>query len=321
VAQLTASFRPDACSGNSQRSVIDNGSSHARQWPTARRGSNARDVSDNATRGALGDERGVVYVEFLIAFFPIFLMFLAICQFALLAAADSVVQHAAFLAARSAITVLEDKPSRFDNAPRGDLLKGDPKKVEGLDEMLKVVGIGTSTSFKDVASLRRAATHSSNMTLDDFQPGARMVPVRSAAYMALVPLAPSEGVAAPNSDSVARALVSPAGAQLDYALRYTKASATITLHDDPSETSPVIGSFAADAPITARVTYAYHCTVPVVRAMMCSTLTSIAMRNPLLRRAQLSLPGLVNSSAHFKALSGMATLPNQGAGYYPRDKD
>ncbi len=67
------------------------------------------------------DSRGVVYVEFLIAFFPLLVIFLGICQLALIASARLVVQHAALAAARSAIVVLEDSPDDFGGAGKGKL--------------------------------------------------------------------------------------------------------------------------------------------------------------------------------------------------------
>jgi hypothetical protein len=133
------------------------------------------------------DERGAVYVEFLIAFFPLFLMFLAICQLALLAAADAVVRHAAFSAVRSAIVVLEDNPERFDDAPYGSLSKGDPKKVRGFDDVVAALG-----------ALPKAQTDTEAF---EAQSGARMVPIRTAAQLALVPLAPSQRLSQVGSET------------------------------------------------------------------------------------------------------------------------
>jgi Flp pilus assembly protein TadG len=62
-----------------------------------------------------------VYVEFIIAFMPIFVLFLAICQFSLLVVARLVVSHAAVRAARAAIVVLQDDPQYYNKAPCGTL--------------------------------------------------------------------------------------------------------------------------------------------------------------------------------------------------------
>jgi hypothetical protein len=65
------------------------------------------------------DEQGAVYVEFLLAFLPVFLLFLAICQAAFLVAGKLVVNHAALVGARAAIVVLDDDPQHYDGAERG----------------------------------------------------------------------------------------------------------------------------------------------------------------------------------------------------------
>ncbi|XYH94745.1 TadE/TadG family type IV pilus assembly protein [Sorangium sp. So ce1128] len=60
------------------------------------------------------DIEGAVYVEFLIAFLPLFVVFMALCQLAYVQAAHIVVQHAAVMATRAAIVVLPDDPAYYD---------------------------------------------------------------------------------------------------------------------------------------------------------------------------------------------------------------
>jgi hypothetical protein len=60
------------------------------------------------------DTRGAVYVEFLIAFLPLFVFFLSLCQLAYVQAAHIVVQHAAVMATRAAAVVLPDDPQYYD---------------------------------------------------------------------------------------------------------------------------------------------------------------------------------------------------------------
>lgn len=62
------------------------------------------------------DARGVVMVETLIAFVPLFTLFLGIVQYALLAVAQLVVHHAAVAGVRSASVVLDDDPAYYDDA-------------------------------------------------------------------------------------------------------------------------------------------------------------------------------------------------------------
>lgn len=60
------------------------------------------------------DERGVAFVEFLVAFVPLWIFFLCIVQLALIATASLIVQHAADSAARAAAVVLPDDPSQYE---------------------------------------------------------------------------------------------------------------------------------------------------------------------------------------------------------------
>lgn len=72
-----------------------------------------RPTAHNESRGT----RGAVYVEFLIAFLPIFIFFESLVQLAGLYAAQLVVAHAAETAARAAIVVLPDDPKFYDDVP------------------------------------------------------------------------------------------------------------------------------------------------------------------------------------------------------------
>lgn len=67
------------------------------------------------------DASGAVMVETLLAFLPLLMLFLGIVQQVLLAAAQLVVHHAAFVGARSASVVLDDDPARYNGAKRLDI--------------------------------------------------------------------------------------------------------------------------------------------------------------------------------------------------------
>jgi hypothetical protein len=60
----------------------------------------------------------VVYVEFLLAFMPIFIFFMALIQLSLIYSAKLVVDHATYRALRSAIVVLDDDPRYYGGEPR-----------------------------------------------------------------------------------------------------------------------------------------------------------------------------------------------------------
>jgi Flp pilus assembly protein TadG len=63
------------------------------------------------------DRDGAVFVEFLIAFMPLFLFFSSLVQLIVLETADIVTKHAATVAARAAIVVLPDDPQYYDSTP------------------------------------------------------------------------------------------------------------------------------------------------------------------------------------------------------------
>lgn len=65
----------------------------------------------------LNDSRGAVYVEFLIAFFPLLLFFGALVQLALLEVGGLMVEHSAVVAARAAVVVLPDDPTFYGGTP------------------------------------------------------------------------------------------------------------------------------------------------------------------------------------------------------------
>jgi Flp pilus assembly protein TadG len=68
------------------------------------------------------DRRGVVYLEFLVAFLPIFTAFLCIAQLTDLAAAKLIVQHAAYRAARAGAVVFPDDPAHYQGPTKlGDV--------------------------------------------------------------------------------------------------------------------------------------------------------------------------------------------------------
>lgn len=60
-----------------------------------------------------GDASGAVYVEFLIAFMPVFVFFLCLLQLALLSTSQLLVEHSAVQGARAAAVVFGDEPGPY----------------------------------------------------------------------------------------------------------------------------------------------------------------------------------------------------------------
>jgi hypothetical protein len=278
------------------------------------------------------DERGAVYVEFLIAFFPLFLMFLAICQLSLLGAADVVVRHAAYSGVRSAIVVLDDQMDHFDQAPRGDLSAGDPSRIRDIDSVASKLGIqikhpasavkstpnASSGSFVFGEALMSQTASMIASTVADptsSQRGARMVPIRTAAQLPLIPLAPNESLRQNASETVAKALASTNEGQLVYALEYVKAATVVTVHGAPNTDALIDTPVARDASVTVKVRFLFQCNVPMVRNLMCRSLAQITSTTIGHFFKSKGIEPLVNVDARFKVLSAEATLPNQGASY------
>ena len=77
----------------------------------------------NERKSLRSDRRGAVYVEFLIVFLPLFVMFMSLVQLAFVEIANLVTKHAAVAACRAAIVVLPDNPQYYS--------KGDVNRAEG----------------------------------------------------------------------------------------------------------------------------------------------------------------------------------------------
>lgn len=93
-------------------------------------------ASGRAPRGSLAsDRRGAVYVEFLVAFLPVFFFFLTLVQFTFLQGANLVVKHAASTAVRAAIIVLHDDPAYYGDVPTG---RATGKRLEEIERAARI---------------------------------------------------------------------------------------------------------------------------------------------------------------------------------------
>jgi len=93
-------------------------------------------------------QRGVVMIEMLIVMVPLLLTFLGVIQVSLLSVAHLVVRHAAQRGVRSAVVVLEDDPVRYGASPRGHL--GAPSADSGPSETLRIRA-EASSSLEEMA--------------------------------------------------------------------------------------------------------------------------------------------------------------------------
>lgn len=270
------------------------------------------------------DERGAVYVEFLLAFLPLFVLFLALCQIALLVASKVVVRHAAFAAARSAIVVLDDEPQYYADAPRGVL-----SETKSVEPPTSSAAAGLVGALSSLATSIVPETGAGAMPVT--QRGARMRAIRGAALRPLSAMAPTAaaflgGKGATLADAVTR---DPEGAK-GFATVYADAATLVTLHRAEGDHELAAEPILHNTPITLRVTFLQLCGVPLVRNLICHQLGSLldastplpgdkatpTLRERLARAgAPAWLEAAADPAARFMAFEAEVTLPNQGALY------
>jgi hypothetical protein len=180
------------------------------------------------------DEKGAAYVEFLMAFVPLFILFLGIAQVSLLFGARLVVEHAAERAARAAAVVLPDDPRHYDDEPMG-AVSGRPLDYQDLVHALSRLGVGVSTG-----ELSPGEPPSG--------PPSRRSDVTLAAALTVMPLAPQSGV------SLGAALGSEG---VRDAAQHTMEALDVQIEPGTGE-------------VVVRVEYRYECVIPVARGLVCA---------------------------------------------------
>lgn len=224
------------------------------------------------------DQRGAAYLEFLLVIIPLLLLFLGTLQFALIGAARLVVQHAASTAARAAAVVLDDDPARYETEERNLLLENVASGTGRFEAVAQ-------TLEKWVANARNDAVWAFPRTN---RGSTRLSDIRRAAYLPLSALSPEpervlrwfQHVLGPAAgESVAGALGNlPEARLLTGLLVYNRAGAAVTFPTGPggSELRKDPIRFASDeAQVVVRVTYLFHCGVPLVSRLICQTMLQI----------------------------------------------
>lgn len=223
---------------------------------------------------SLFEVRGAAYVEFLISFIPVFMMFLGMVQMALMFAGGMALQRSASAAARAAMVVIDDDPQYY-----------------GGEARMRVDGSGASGASGDEAVL----DFLSGLGLgggDDGGGGggppdvssARLRAIRSAASIPLMAVAPTPGAmfATRRDESVMAAIGNPESplhmpaSRAAFALLYNRAAMVVTFPDGPGSGGYVTSweggelSDGIGAQARVRVTYMFHCAVPLVNRIMCA---------------------------------------------------
>lgn len=197
-----------------------------------------------ARGGLLREQDGVVYVEFLLAFIPIFTLFMGISQLVLLWSARIVVEHAATRAARTAAVVLDDDPRYYDGETR-DTVGGRALESGDLLAEMGRLGIGSRTGETSVDS--------SPPTLS------RRASIELAAALTVAPLVSRsdrqslrDSLASDPLTEVANRVISDLDVTVDGVVTHEST--------DPDDTAEMV---------TVTVSYRFGCGVPVARMLVC----------------------------------------------------
>jgi len=212
-------------------------------------------------------ESGAAYVEFLISFLPVFTMFLCMTQLALMYAARLTVAHSANTAARAAVVVIPDDPQRYG---------GDPIN------QIRYMGAGLShTSIQGVGSvLAYWGIIPSAPDSTDGNGSARLRAIRSAASMPLVAMSPSLDQMSEDKTVLRAVGGNPWGRLGTGIVLYNRAAVAVTFPASPRGNGPPKLNFSNGENVTTRVTYLFHCGVPIVSRWMCHDYVELAMSVP-----------------------------------------
>jgi hypothetical protein len=223
--------------------------------------------------------KGAVYVEFLIVFFPMMMLFFGLAHLGLVYGAHLLVEHAAARAARAAIVILPDEQTE------------DYEEVE-----INQVGTGGHglDAYKDAPD------------------GGRLDQIRMAARLTLSPISPS--IESYVGESLADALGDHQAASTFVGLAaWTDKAVAVTF---PDGNDGYLSEFSPRSKITARVTYLYKCSVPIIRSLVCHPYAELEgrARNEL---ETFGAGGLMAGTSlvrgwRFIAITAERTLPNQG---------
>ncbi len=218
------------------------------------------------------ETRGATYVEFLIAFIPVFFLFLGILQAGLLYTANLVVSHSANSATRAAIVVLPDDPRAYGGEPVNQIGGGGAGGTDAVASFLAGFGLGGGAG-PAIGGAGRG--------------GQRLSAIRAAASLPLLSVSPSfrQLVRDPN---VYQAIGGhPAERAATGAALYNRAAMAVTFPSAPASRA-FQSSWSRNSDVTVRVTYLFHCGIPLVSRLMCDDYFSLRGGIPTAAMADLT---------------------------------
>ena len=217
------------------------------------------------------DTRGAVYVEFLLVFIPVFMIFLGTVQASLMFAANLVVNHSATTAARAAAVVVDDEEKHYNNDARLTIEDGDKGEsvMDKVGSLLEWAGMSSSGGSSGGGG--GSSGGSGN---------AREGAIRSAASLPLIAVSPSMEQLI-SDPSVYRAIGGSAGDRaLTGAAIYNRTAVAVTFPSSIGGTDN-LQEFGANDDIHVRVTYLFNCAVPLANRVMCDDIVSLKTGVPL----------------------------------------
>lgn len=238
---------------------------------------------------------GAIYVEFLMVFFPIFLIFLTLIQLSLMDVAQMVLEHAAFRGARAASVVLDDDPKHYDGSARlclaGEGASEDESFFTQFSDFLRTNTPSGSSDSEDDSFWSHASTIGeqwvSGESPDELQGFAsayrtgnpRLQAIRTAVYTPLLTVAP-EPAQFLHPQTIERAIGTSPLTRILGGLLYNLGAVAVTFPVEPGSDEFKI-AFEADDSVTVRTTYLYYCGVPLVSALMCNGLLELLTGVPI----------------------------------------
>lgn len=227
------------------------------------------------------NETGAAYTEMLICFMPMFTLITCLIQLALIKVAHLIVQHSAVLAARAAVVVLPDNPACYPgNPPVGNLAAGATGDENIIQTLAESIGfpIPSNDAFGSLGGLIPAGSRGGDPNDPQnvyYNKNARYSAIHSAASIPLLSLAPSPSAIFSRQTAIAhRGSAGDAMLRLGFGLIYNRAALAVTFLKNGQYSA----SFSGREMVTARVTYAFHCGVPLARTIMCRD--ALALRYP-----------------------------------------
>jgi hypothetical protein len=238
------------------------------------------------------DTRGAVYVEFLVIFLILLVWILSLVQTALLRHGHLAVQRAADAAARSASVVMDDDPKYYGGEARNQVTASSGSG-DGVGDFLSWAGVGGGGGGS----------------------ASRMGTIRAAAGYPLMSLTPPV-----NAEEGSKSVNDALGAAVGYnpakqAAAYNNAALAVTFPSSYKSTGTKT-SVEHDGPVLVRVTYAFHCGIPLARNWICKDLGSLKEDKYATDFKGGGLDALETfGAAKYVLLKAESEMQNQGATY------